>query len=148
MEVLAACGREVNTVGICNWSSTNRLTELLHGMKDQRFTIAQLHSKLVNYRAAKGSKKLLRTPYHGIMSNKDKATIRISSIARKSGVNSPKDMDKTSLQEFEHSNKVSFRVLIAVSVQGDLDKTAWRDWLPSHLPGGIKGLSLVRPEGI
>ena len=35
-----------------------------------------------------------------------------------------------------------------MSIEGDLDSTAWRDWLLSQLPSGINGMSLVRPEGI
>ncbi len=146
MEILAACGREVGTVGISDWSFTSRLTELLHNLRDQSFTVVQLHSKLMNYRAAEGPKKLLRTPHHGIMSNKDKASIRMSSIA------STRDLtvsDNTELAISEEIKAPSSRVLIAVSLQrNNLDPGAWRDWLLSHLPGGINGLSLVRPEGI
>ena len=93
VEILAACGHETETVGISDWSFTNRLTEILRHMKDHCFTIAQLHSKLVNYRAVKGPKRLLRTPHHGIMSNKDKASIRLSALKRKSAVNALDDID-------------------------------------------------------
>ncbi len=140
MEILAACGWEVGTVGIPDWSFTSRLTELLHDLRDQSFTVVQLHSKLMNYRAAEGPRKLLRTPHHGIMSNKDKASIRISRIA------SARDTELAISQEI---GAASSRVLIAVSLQrNNLDSGAWRTWLLSHLPGGINGLSLVRPEGI
>ena len=33
LEILAACGREVTTVGISDWSFTSRLTELLRDLK-------------------------------------------------------------------------------------------------------------------
>ena len=149
MEILAACGREVGTVGISDWSFTSRLTELLHDLRDRSFTIVQLHSKLVNYRAAEGPKKLLRTPHHGIMSNKDKASIRLSSMTLTRDVTEFDDTELAMCEEPSSFGAGSSRVLIAVSLQrSDLDPGAWRDWLLSHLPGGIRGLSLVRPEGI
>lgn len=145
LEVLAACGREVTTVGISDWSFTSRLTELLRDLKDQAFTIVQLHSKLMNYRAVDGPKKLLKTPHHGIMSNKDKASIRLSAMTTPLDVMS---VDKTELAT-STVGVVSPRVLIAVSLKkNDHDPGVWRDWLLSHLPGGVDGLSLVRPEGI
>ena len=136
-------------MGISDWSFTSRLTELLHSLRDQSYTVVQLHSKLMNYRAAEGPKKLLRTPHHGIMSNKDKASIRLSSLAR---IRDWTPLDKLELaipEETEPISAVSSRVLIAVSLQtNDLDPDVWRNWLLSHLPGGIDGLSLVRPEGV
>ena len=144
-EILAACGREVTTVGISDWSFTSRLTELLSDLKDQAFTIVQLHSKLINYRAVEGPKKLLRTPHHGIMSNKDKASIRLSAMMTPPDVTST---DKTALAT-STIGAMSPRVLIAVSFKkSDHDPGVWRDWLLSHLPSEIDGLSLVRPEGI
>lgn len=149
MEILAACGREVNTVGISDWSFTSRLTELLHDLRDQHFTIVQLHSKLMNYRAAEGPKKLLRTPHHGIMSNKDKASIRLSTMVPRSDVTSLDGTELTISEGSEPNGAASSRVLVAVSWRGnDPHPSAWSDWLLSHLPGGIDGLSLVRPEGI
>ena len=145
LEILAACGRETTTVGISDWSFTSRLTEVLRELKDQAFTIVQLHSKLINYRAVEGPKKLLKTPHHGIMSNKDKASIRLSAII------TPPDATSTDKTELATSTigALSPRVLIAVSLKrNDHDPGVWRDWLLSHLPSGIDGLSLVRPEGI
>lgn len=95
VEILAACGHETETVGISGWSFTNRLTEVLRDMKDQSFTVTQLHSKLVNYRAVTGPKRLMRTPHHGIMSNKDKASIRISALKRNSAIDALDDIDLT-----------------------------------------------------
>ena len=145
LEILAACGHEMTTVGISDWSFTSRLTGVLHDLRDQAFTIVQLHPKLINYRAVEGPKKLLRTPQHGIMSNKDKASIRLSAM-----ITSPDltPADKTNLAT-STIGALSPRVLIAVSLRkNDHDPGVWRDWLLSHLPGGIDGLSLVRPEGI
>ena len=149
MEVLAACGREIGTVGISDWSFTSRLTELLHDLRDQSFTIVQLHSKLMNYRAAEGPKKLLRTPHHGIMSNKDKASIRISSMASIRDETAFQNTELAIVEGPESIDATSTRVLIAVSIKKNaLDPGVWREWLLSQLPGGINGLSLVRPEGV
>ena len=145
LEVLAACGRETTTTGISDWSFTSRLTEVLRDLRDQAFTIVQLHSKLINYRAVEGPKKLLKTPIHGIMSNKDKASIRLSLMTTPPDVTSGDKADLAS----STIGAVSPRVLIAVSLKkNDHDPGVWRDWLLSHLPGGIDGLSLVIPEGI
>ena len=145
LEILAACGREVTTVGISDWSFTSRITELLRDLKDQIFTIVQLHSKLINYRAVEGPKKLLKTPHHGIMSNKDKASIRLSAMSPPPDVMS---VDETELAT-STIGAMSPRVLIAVSLKKNgHDPGVWRDWLLSHLPGEIDGLSLVRPEGL
>ena len=118
-------------------------------MRDQRFTVVQLHSKLMSYRAAEGQKKLLRTPHHGVMSNKDKTSIRLSAIALPPDATSEDDTGPATHQEPEWIGDTSSRVLISVSFHrtGD-DPTSWRDWLLSQLPGGIGGLSLVRPEEI
>ena len=150
LEILAACSAEMTTVGISDWSFTSRLTEVLHDLRDQAFTIVQLHSKLINYRAVEGPKKLLRTPQHGIMSNKDKASIRLSAMITSAMITSPDltPADKTNLAA-STIGALSPRVLIAVSLRkNDHDPGVWRDWLLSHLPGGIDGLSLVRPEGV
>ncbi|KAG8530647.1 uncharacterized protein KY384_004002 [Bacidia gigantensis] len=148
VEVLAACGREVGTVGISGWSFTSRLTEVLYKKRLQRFTVAQLHSDLMGYRAVSGEKKLLRTPVHGIMSNKDKASVRISSLKTDSDIEDLEELNLTTLEDSVSVKNSSSRVLISVSIEGDLDQVAWRDWLLSQLPSGISGLSLVRPEGI
>lgn len=119
MEILAACGREVKTVGISDWSFTSRLTEILHHSKDRPFTVAQLHSRLVNYRAAEGPKKLLKTPVHGIVSDNDKASIRLSTMALASDLTSA-NSDDLSASEGSGTDRPVLpvgRVLIAVSLR-------------------------------
>ena len=149
VEILAACGREVKPEGVSDWSFTNRLTEVLHDMEDQCFTVVQLHSKLMSYRAAAGPKKLLRTPHHGIMSNKDKTSICLSAMALPRDATSSDNTGPATHREPDSIGDTSSRVLISVSFQRTgLDPVTCRDWLLSQLPGGMDGLSLVRPEGI
>ena len=149
LEVLAACGQEIETVGISNWSFTSRLIELLYILKDQTFTIVQLHSRLMNYRAATGPKKLLKTPIHGLMSNKDKASIRLSSMMSKLALSPTVEKEITFAEDAQSLENESSRVLIAVSFErNNLSPDLCRNRLLSHLPGGVTGLSLVRPEGI
>ena len=131
----------MKTTGVNEWSFTSRLTEILHKLKNQRFTIAQLHQKLVNYQAADGSKMLLNSPNYGLMTNKDKPSVKLSAMTSAAEVTSVEDTHS------ELSGATSCRVMIRVSIQTDEgDRNVWRDWLSSHLPGEITGLELVRPQ--
>ena len=158
IEVLAACARELNTIGVSQWSFTSRLTEVLHDLKKAPFTITELHSRLVNFRAAKGKKKLLRAPVHSIMSNKNRPSICIAPLVEASK-SPPADL-LPAMNDMQLSNTpnstIGFaspdhefkqtRVLIAVSVDdcSSLKPEEWLQWLQSHVPADITG---IRIEG-
>ena len=158
IEVLAACCRETSTIGISDWSFTSRLTEVLHDSRERPLTVAMLHAKLVNYRAAAGSKKLLKTPVHSIMSGKDKASIRLYPTA-------PGSTNPPPLIEFDLSQQSSLssspgllendplpsstRVLVAVSLKDRVqDAGDWVEWLTTHMPTDVTNLKLIKPEGL
>ena len=159
IEILAACGRETKTAGISNWSFTSRLTEVLQDSREKPLTVAMLHAKLVNYRAAEGSKKLLSTPVHSIMSGKDKASIRLSSMAlfgELPGSSSPPALTVSDLSQQSSlssspgslgSHPSSTRILVAVCLKDRVqDVNEWLEWLTTHMPTDVTNLKLITPE--
>lgn len=161
IEILAASGRETKTVGVCNWSFTSRLTEVLQDSREKPLTIAMLHAKLVNYRAAEGPKKLLRTPVHSIMSSKDKASIRLSSMALFGGLPGSPSPPALTVSDLSQQSSLSSspgslgshpsltRVLVAVSLKDRVqDVGEWLEWLTTHMPTDVTNLELIKPEGL
>ena len=155
IEVLAACCQNSSTAGVSDWSFTNRLTEVLRDCRNKPLTVAMLHAELLNYRAAKGSKKLLKSPVHSIMSNKDKASIRLVSIA--ASCSPPSSLNESdlchqtsdSLSSISGSDPPLTRVLVAVSLNDHVpDVSEWLEWLSTHMPSNVTGFELIRPEGV
>ena len=156
VEVLAACDRQTETIGISPWSFTSRLTEVLKASADKPLTITMLHAELVNYRGADGLKKLLKTPIHSIMSNKDKASIRLYPNAPTStprlALSGPDLSQQSSSSGFfglPACDPPTTRVLISVSLKNRIqDAGEWLNWLTGQQPAGITDLRLLRPEGL
>lgn len=157
IEVLAACCRETTTIEISDWSFTSRLTEVLQDSRERPLTVAMLHAKLANYRGAEGSKKLLKTPVHSIMSGKDKASIRLYPITP--GSTLPPALSDSDLSQqsslssstglFENNSPSSTRVLVVVSLKDRVqDVGDWLEWLTTHMPTDVTNLRLIQPEGL
>ena len=156
IEILAACCRNSPTVGISEWSFTSRLIEVLKASKDKPLTIALLHAQLVNYRGAKGWKKLLKTPVYSIMSSKAKASIRLVPVKPGSipppapttyDVSQQSFLDSPSVLDEDDTSPT--RVLVAVNFRRQVPAAEdWIEWFSTHMPSDIVGLSLIRTEGL
>ena len=74
-ELLAACGREVEAMGVCDRSFTRNLMRKLRSFGSQPFTVTQLHDRLI-----KDRKRLMNTPVYFPLSGRNKPSIRIAPL--------------------------------------------------------------------
>lgn len=74
-EILAACGRESPTLGVCDRSFTSVLVEEMQAFGKTPFTVAMLHSRLVTMRW-----RLVFTPIYALLSEHGGSSIAISPV--------------------------------------------------------------------
>lgn len=74
-EILAACGRENPTLGVCERSFSSALVEELQAFGGTPFTVAMLHSRLVTMRW-----RLAFTPIYALLSENGGSSIAISPV--------------------------------------------------------------------
>ncbi len=74
-EILAACGRESPTLGVCDRSFTAVLVEEMQAFGKTPFTVAMLHSRLVTMRW-----RLAFTPIYALLSEHGGSSIAISPV--------------------------------------------------------------------
>ena len=143
-ELLAACGRENPTLGVCMRSFTSVLIEELQSFEGASFTVAMLHARLITLRH-----KLAYTPIYAALAEKGGNSIVISPLPKipspstqgsesptgpgfKTGIAPPEIPSPVSLNE-------STRVLLAVSVAEDVahNVAQWVSWLTTAVPWDV-----------
>ena len=157
VEILAACCQQTTTVGISPFSFTNRLTEVLRDSKSYPLTIAMLHAKLVNFRGAQRIKKLLKTPIHSIMSDRERPSIRLCPVSPKATPTlalSGSDLSSdSSLPEYgpiiDLSNPPATRVLLKLCLKSPIQSISdWQGWLTTHMPTEVIDIKMIKLEGL
>ena len=143
-ELLAACARENQTLGVGTLSFTSVLIEELQSFEGAAFTVAMLHARLITLRH-----KLVYTPVYAALAEKGCNSIVISPLPRtpspspqgperptgpgsNMGIAHPAIPNPVSLTE-------STRVLLAVSVAEDVahNVAQWVSWLTTAVPLGV-----------
>ena len=158
-ELLAACGRENQTLGVGTHSFTSVLIEELQNFEGAAFTIAMLHARLITLRH-----KLAYTPIYAALAEKGGNSIVISPLPRNPSP-SPQGSDCSTGPGFNASTAVvtsaqeqvntandaptalptpvslagSTRVLLAVSVAEDVahNVAQWVSWLTTAAPWDV-----------
>ena len=143
-ELLAACGRENQTLGVGTRSFTSVLIEELQSFEDAAFTVAMLHARLITLRY-----KLAYTPIYAALAEKGCNSIVIAPLPRTPSP-SPQGPDRPTVpgsnMGIVHpaiprpvSLTESTRVLLAVSVAEDVahNVTQWVSWLTTAAPWGV-----------
>lgn len=155
-EILAACGRENPTLGVCDRSFTSVLVEELQAFGTTPFTVAMLHSRLVTMRW-----RLAFTPIYALLSENGGSSIAISpipqtslsSIAELDCVkesstdpynNSTVELEGTVPENSTLSSALRYqssdtRVLLSIAVaqEAELDLAQWTTWLGTATPWDI-----------
>ena len=171
-ELLAACGGESETPGVCDLSFTSVLVEVLQDLGRTPFTVAMLYSRLVTMRP-----KLKGTPIHVSLSEHGSNSITIPPMPRSlppvhyqggSEIGfTPSGEAATNLDEngqlyqtppasasspnfaFPPPTKPETRVLLSVSVAEDIghDTAQWVHWLTTGAPWEVTKID-VKVEAI
>ena len=160
-ELLAACGGESETPGVCDLSFTSVLVEVLQDLGRTPFTVAMLYSRLVTMRH-----KLKGTPIYVPLSEHGSNSITIPPMPRslppvryqggredgfapsdqagappdENGPSYLSPPDSASSQNFAlPPTKPETRVLLSVSVAEDIghDTAQWVHWLTTGAPWGV-----------
>ena len=165
-ELLAACGRENPTVGVCMGSFTSVLTEELQSLEGAPFTVAMLHARLITLRH-----KLAYTPIYAALAEKGGNSIVISPLPIRSpqvsecstgpGFNTGTAVVTSTQEQVNTTNDTpttipasislaeGTRVLLAVPVAEDVahNVAQWVSWLTTAAPWDVSKVD-VRLEGI
>ena len=157
-EILAACGRESPTLGVCERSFTSVLIEEMLAFGNTPFTVAMLHSRLVTMRW-----RLAFTPIYALLSEHGGDSIAIlrspkpriptthgldrpshaiaeldgTAIATTNGPTSAiEDLESPSASDHQ---MVDSRVLLSVSVSqpAELELREWTKWLTTAAPWNV-----------
>ena len=166
-EILAACGGESETPGVCDLSFTSALVEELQYLSHTPFTVAKLFSRLVTSR-----RKLKTTPNHVPLSEHGSDSITIAPL-RKSGPDkqkgsdqgdsatsdkavaspdensplyqSPSDSASSSNFALRSLIKPETRVLLSVSVSEEVGHNIaqWVHWLTTGAPWAVTKIDVT-----
>ncbi len=158
-ELLAACGRESQTLGVGIRSFTSVLIEELQSFEGAAFTIAMLHARLITLRH-----KLAYTPIYAALAEKGGNSIVISPLPRNTspspqgsecskgpGFNTSTPVVTTAQEQVNTGNDTpttlpspvslaeGTRVLLAVSVAEDVahNVAQWVSWLTTAAPWDV-----------
>lgn len=168
-EILAACGRENLTTGVGFRSFTSALIEELHAFRQQPFTVAMLHSRLVTIRW-----RLQFTPFYALLSEHGGNSIHLAPLPAPAPQipiadvptdntciqgDDPIDLSSSENSTFTSSPQQSSqssvspapetRVLLAVSIDREAhhDVSEWATWLTSEAPWDVTKIE-VQVEGV
>ena len=143
-ELLAACGRENQTLGVGMRSFTSVLIEELQSFEGAAFTVAMLHARLITLRH-----KLAYTPIYAALAEKGGNSIVISPLPKSPspspqgsecpmGPDSSTDIGPPAIPT-PVSLAESTRVLLAVSVAEDVahNVAQWVSWLTTAAPWDV-----------
>ena len=169
-EILAACGRESETPGVCNLSFTSVLLKELQSFGRSPFTVAMLYAQLVIEKD-----KLKGTPIYVPLSEHGTNSITIAPMPKKRPPVPREGSDKSGFATSDEAGvspdenrplsppasasipkfalppptKQETRVLLSVSVSEDIghDIAQWVHWLTTGVPSDVTKLD-VTVEGI
>jgi hypothetical protein len=169
-ELLAACGREVEAVGVSDRSFTRNLIRKLRSFGTQPFTVSQLYERLL-----KDRKRLMNTPGYFPLSGPNMPSICLAplpapgqqgmdalstttSAPDRSSVGSSSTTSSTADVSLQTSNTTPMstppssspepdcpRVLLAVSLKDDTtvpDISQWIQWLTTEAPFDIRNVDI------
>ena len=146
-ELLAACGRENPTPGVCERSFTSALVEEMQAFGNRPFTVAMLHSRLITMRW-----RLTFTPVYALLSEHGGNSITMSPLEKGKSILAPGSSPLASIPELDGkaitdldgsssavSQAVDTRVLLSVSVTqaAELELPQWKTWLTTAVPWSI-----------
>ena len=158
-ELLAACGRENETLGVGMRSFTSVLIEELQSFEGAAFTVAMLHARLITLRH-----KLAYTPIYAALAEKGGNSIVISPLSGSfspspqgsecsagPGFNTGTAVVTSAQEQVNTANNApaalltpvslteSTRVLLAVSVAEDVahNVAQWMSWLTTAVPWDV-----------
>ena len=159
-ELLAACGRENPTPGVCERSFTSALVEEMQAFGNRPFTVAMLHSRLITMRW-----RLAFTPVYALLSEHGGYSITLSPLCKAGDIPSSiiepfsglaSELDgkaitnlngpSSAIEELASSDtsasprqEVETRVLLSVSVTqaAELELPQWKTWLTTAVPWNI-----------
>ncbi|KAL8645949.1 MAG: hypothetical protein Q9226_007070 [Calogaya cf. arnoldii] len=151
-ELLAACGRENPTMGVCNRSFSCALIEELQAFGNRPFTAAMLHGRLITMRW-----RLAYTPVHALLSEHGGHSIELCPQEPQlppAGPGIPPDSFISDtcddmMDISPASVAADTRVLLAVSITDNAicNIVEWKEWLISQAPWDITSIE-VKVEAV